>query len=211
MIAAQPRIDQNLRARQRLAGIAQCQAQRCCEIATGTVTGHQHALRIELKGPGAQRPPDLQAIIERSGKRMLRCPAIIDGDHQHTECRCQFGADEIVGVQVPHHPAAAMQVNDARRCAGRWLIGTDGNAGQHEVDHIQPGGTCRSKRPAHLAVGQSQSGEAAVGAVETDGFLDECRHLLGKRVRSHEPGARSEVCVAPTPCRSELARDDRQR
>ncbi|MNF94453.1 hypothetical protein D3C84_771640 [compost metagenome] len=135
---------------------------------------------------------------------MLRCPAVIDGDHPYTECRCPFGADEIVGIQVPHHPAAAMQINDTRRTADRWLIGTNSNTGQLEIDHMQPGGACRGKRPAHIAVGLAQPGDTAVGAVETQGFVDECRHLPGKRVRSHEPGARSGKCVGPHPVGASL-------
>ncbi|MCY1177455.1 hypothetical protein D9M73_177650 [compost metagenome] len=108
MIAAQPRIDQDLRARHRLAGIAQRQAQRCREVATGAVAGHQRTRRIELKRPGAQCSPDFEAIVEGRRKRMFRRQTVIDGDHQHAEGRGQFRANEVVGIQVPHHPATTM-------------------------------------------------------------------------------------------------------
>ena len=184
------------------------------QIAAGAVTGHQRALGVETERPASQPAPDLQTVIERRRKRMLRREPVIDRDHQHAQGRRQFGTDEVVGVQAPYNPPAAMQINNARRATGRRrnrrLIGPHRDTGQFKVHHVEASGTWRGERPAHLAVGLAQAGEATVGAVEADGFLDEGRHLFGKRIRRHETAARSGRRNV-YPCRSEPARDNGQR
>ncbi|MNP25220.1 hypothetical protein D3C76_1180160 [compost metagenome] len=175
--ATERRIDQHLGPGQHLPGITQGQAQRGGKIAAGAVTDHQPPTRVDGKGGGCQMAPHGEAIVQPGWKRMLWRQPIIHRHHQHAKSSRQLHADEVMGVQVPHHPATAMQIEEARPAGGRrctpWVVGAHSHAGQFEILDGQRWRACRGERPAHLAVGLAQTGEAVVRAVEALGFVDE--------------------------------------
>ncbi len=164
--------------------------------------GSMPSARPALAHPGQH----LVRVFKLCRVRVLGRQAVVDHDHHHIGLVGQFRAHVVMGFAGAQHPAAAMEIDDARLgTLARRAIDAHVDALDIEIlDHealragrpeggadLVPGRALARQRPGR-GFGRGQLGE----------FLVECEHALvdGKRGHGFVPGSKSVICTCdPAP------------
>ena len=162
--------------------LCQLQAGAAGQVAAGAVSGDDQLAVAGGQLGGALRYPGGggQAIVLGGGKGVLRRQPVIQRDHRTTAVVRQGAAEGMVALQVPDHPATAMDVQDQRPVGSQRVDiepGADGDV-THRYAHIEvrhaaavPApvpGTLEPVEPAQAPdfQGLQQAGEPVYGGVQ---------------------------------------------
>ena len=126
-IRGRDRIDEQLEAHERLAGIAQVLADDRGEVAAGRVAGDGEPARVgpQAGGVGMRPARRVEGVVGGGGKTRLGRQPVADVQDDGRRRVGERPADRVVGVDGAEQPAASVEVDDERPDA-RLRIRPDG-------------------------------------------------------------------------------------
>ena len=192
-IGRRDRVDEQLEADDRLAGVAQVLADDGREVAAGRVAGDGEATGVGAEQRGVSvRPARRGERVVRGGRKTrLGRTAVADVEDDGTGGVRERPADRVVGLDRAEQPAAPVEVDDERpqflaRAGGPVRAGGDRAAG--DGDHMLGDGVDGLARSEpgeeRLEVGARLGDRQEVG-IQAPGQLDVIQQLPGNGVERH--------------------------